>query len=330
MDENTKEKGGMMGSRVKRYGGGVWIMFLAAAVAWDPLCANDVNGLNHPLPGDIIITELMVNPSMVSDANGEYVEIYNRTSGAIDMSGWLMRDGGSDSHLIDNGGPLMIESGGYLVLARNANSAENGGFAADYEYSGVLLSNTLDGLILVEPGGTVIDSVVYSEDLGFPLESGASMELRNEFWENSLGVCWADAEDAFGLGDLGSPGTQNSTHEEFTWVAVDAWVEGTPVAPGDSVVIGVRLFNPSWLDWNVEAASYLLLADGSPAPWNPLEGPYHLRMKAGRVLEGRTAYYVPQGAPAGTYAIIYGVREEEGNVLDWERVEFVVVDLFRQ
>lgn len=319
-----------MGKRLRECAGRAGLLLLGIAVAWDPLYSNETSDRFHPIPGDIVITELMVNPSMVSDANGEYIELYNRTAGTIDLAGWIMRDGGSDHHVIDNGGPLQIGSGEFLVLARNADSAENGGFVADYEYSGILLANTTDGITLVAPAGTVIDSVTYSEDLGFPLEAGASIELRNQFWDNSMGVTWKTAASSFGLGDMGTPGEENSVHEQFAWVAVDASLESSSVPPGDSVIVSVCLFNASWLDWNVEVASFLSLADGSPFPGNPLEGPYRLTMHAGRLLQARRAYRVPEGAPFGTYRMIYGVRETDGDILDYERLEFEVTGLLKQ
>ena len=52
--------------------------------------------------GDIIITEVMQNPSAVSDANGEYFELHNTTGSSIDLLNWVVRDDAtaSETHTI--------------------------------------------------------------------------------------------------------------------------------------------------------------------------------------------------------------------------------------
>ena len=47
--------------------------------------------------GPIVINEVMVNPSAVSDANGEFVELYNAGATAVDLQGWTLRDDGTVS-----------------------------------------------------------------------------------------------------------------------------------------------------------------------------------------------------------------------------------------
>ena len=77
----------------------------------------------------LVITEVMQNPTAVSDGNGEWFELYNPGTVSVDINGWVISDNGSDSHTIDNGGPLIIEAGGYLVLGNNADMTTNGGRA---------------------------------------------------------------------------------------------------------------------------------------------------------------------------------------------------------
>ena len=44
----------------------------------------------------IVITEIMANPSAVSDSYGEWFEIKNTTDMTINLDGWSLTDGGSD------------------------------------------------------------------------------------------------------------------------------------------------------------------------------------------------------------------------------------------
>jgi len=101
--------------------------------------------VNSAAAADVVINEIIQNPSAVTDANGEWFEVHNPTASAVDINGWTIRDDGSDSHLINNGGPLEVPAGGFLVLAANADSGSNGGVAVDYEYGGgFFLSNSGD------------------------------------------------------------------------------------------------------------------------------------------------------------------------------------------
>ena len=87
---------------------------------------------------ELVINEIMQNPSAVGDDAGEWFEIHNPTGAAVDIDGWTIRDDGSDTHLINNGGPLLVPAGGYVVLGNNADSGTNGGVTVDYSYNGGL------------------------------------------------------------------------------------------------------------------------------------------------------------------------------------------------
>ena len=87
---------------------------------------------------ELVINEIIQNPAAVSDTNGEWLELFNPTADAIDIDGFTLRDDGTDSHVIDNGGPLVIAAGGYLVLGRDDDFATNGGVIVDYQYSRLL------------------------------------------------------------------------------------------------------------------------------------------------------------------------------------------------
>ncbi|NIP52260.1 MAG: lamin tail domain-containing protein, partial [Phycisphaerae bacterium] len=67
-------------------------------------------------PGDVVINEIMQNPNAVFDSAGEWFELYNATGADIDIEGWTISDNDIDSHTINNGAPLIIPAGGYLVL----------------------------------------------------------------------------------------------------------------------------------------------------------------------------------------------------------------------
>ena len=112
------------------------------AIAFQNLVINA--GTTPPPFADILINEIMQNPSAVSDSDGEWFEVRNSTSSGIDIDGWTILDNDFDLHVINNGGPLPVPAGGYLVLGNNADFATNGGVNVDYQYSGVTLANSSD------------------------------------------------------------------------------------------------------------------------------------------------------------------------------------------
>jgi hypothetical protein len=163
-------------------------------------------------PGDVIINEIMKNPAAVTDALGEWLELFNTTSHPIDIDGWTIRDNESDFHVIDNGGPLVLPANGYLVLGANGDSSINGGVHVDYDYLGFFLGNAGDEVILIDngvPNGLEIDRVVYDDGITFPDPVGASMALSAPDLDNDLGGNWCVSSVPYGDGDLGTPGAPN-------------------------------------------------------------------------------------------------------------------------
>ena len=150
----------------------------------------------------LIITEIMPNPAAVSDSRGEWFEILNTDSIVIDLNGWTIMDQGNDTHVITTS--IEIAPGQYMVLGRNGNEAENGGYIADYIYSSFQLGNTEDEIIIIDGDDNIVDNVSY--DNTFPYTSGVSMYLKNITYNSSLDTSWAASYSTYGDGDMGTPG----------------------------------------------------------------------------------------------------------------------------
>lgn len=162
------------------------------------------------MPDSIIVNEIMQNPSAVSDSNGEWMELFNSTDTAIDIDGWKLKDNGSNSHTINNGGPLLIAAGGFLVVGNNADSASNGGMQVDYEYSSSFaLSNGDDEIILLDASDVEVDRVEWDGGPQYPDPTGASMALIDPLLDNNIGSNWCESASPYGDGDSGTPGQSN-------------------------------------------------------------------------------------------------------------------------
>lgn len=154
--------------------------------------------------GDIVITEIMQNPSAVADSSGEWFEVFNQGTQTLNLNGWTIRDAGSDSHTISQ--DVFVASGAYAVLGRNSNSSTNGGVTVAYQYSGITLANGADEVILDDATGTLVDQIFYDGGPNWPDPAGASMELSTVTVDNNVASNWATAVDPMSGGDLGTPG----------------------------------------------------------------------------------------------------------------------------
>uniref|UniRef100_UPI00404B85CE lamin tail domain-containing protein n=1 Tax=Flavobacterium sp. TaxID=239 RepID=UPI00404B85CE len=194
-------------------------------------------------PGDIVITEIMQNPGLVSDDFGEWFEVYNTTGSAIDLDGWIIRDEeGANQNLVTIMGSVIVPAGGYITLGRGgitdpADAEYNGGVTHAYVYDATfLMANGADEIILEAPGAIIIDQVYYDGGTEFPDPTGASMQLDPASISatgNDTGANWCEATTEYGGGDLGTPAAANTS-----CVPTCQTFLGTSEAICDSVTVG--------------------------------------------------------------------------------------------
>jgi len=171
--------------------------------------------------GQIVINEVMYDPSISGDVNGEWFELYNAGATAVDINGWIIKDdtSTSETHTISNTGGLSIAAGGYLVLGRNSNTSLNGNVTVDYVYSSVSLSNSTDGLILTNAADVEQDKVIWGTANSFPDPSNsASIALKfkrgTSPLDNLQGANWCISTMPIPGGvDAGTPGAANTDCE---------------------------------------------------------------------------------------------------------------------
>ncbi len=204
------------------------------------VCNGDEWCQSGPMVGRVVINEIMQNPSSVPDSQGEWFELFNGTDQPVDIDGWTIRDDDTDLHVIDNGGPLVIPPGGYIVLGNNGDANTNGGILVDYVYDHFVLANGADEVVLVDTAGNIVDYVAYDGGPAFPDPNGASMELIHPGLDNALGSSWAVSTNFVAGHDGGTPGFENS---QDTPVAV--CMPGTPLDCDDGVACTVDACDPA-------------------------------------------------------------------------------------
>ncbi len=132
-----------------------------------PVC--DTSGI-----ATVKVNELLYNPDS-TDTDNEWVEIVNAGSAAVRLDAWTIETATSE-WAADFSFPSGVElaPGAFLVVG-GPNVSE-----ADYESDDLSLGNgtRADGVRIVACDGTVVDSVLYGEDLDDPITGdGGSTEV---------------------------------------------------------------------------------------------------------------------------------------------------------
>jgi beta-lactamase superfamily II metal-dependent hydrolase len=224
---------------------------LAAACAEHaPLTAPPVGPRStvSPSAGTVLVNEVMADPSAVTDANGEWIEVYNRGATSINLQGWKIASNNDVTHTIASS--VNVPAGGYVVLGRVATG--NGGVTLAYVYgTAITLANTADWVALRDGNGATVDSVSWSA----APPAGASRGVKDASADNTAmgGTNWATQTSTFGSGDGGTPGAANDG-------AVAAAVATVTVSPASAslTVGGAQQFAATAKDagGNVVATSF--------------------------------------------------------------------------
>jgi len=159
-----------------------------------------VDGVGNP---GVVISEYMKNPELLPDAEGEWFELYNAGSVAVDLGGCsVSRD---DQALTLEGG-FPIAPGGFLTFA----NGQTPGFTPDIMYSGLTLPNSGAFRLRLACGEQLIDEVTF-DATKMTNRAGRSLSLSALALDdraNDLATNWCEGVSAYN-GDLGTPGTAN-------------------------------------------------------------------------------------------------------------------------
>lgn len=162
--------------------------------------------------GDLIITEIMYNPSALSDTEGEWFELYNHSDQPVNLKNLILGRDDLNRHTIADS--IVLPPGEYLVVQRSATATDADG---SYVYgSDISLTNTGAVLAVYNEGtesepGALIFSVNYGGEF-FPDGSGASICLNPSMLnatDAATGTSWCVSTTIYSTGDLGTPGTVN-------------------------------------------------------------------------------------------------------------------------
>jgi hypothetical protein len=149
--------------------------------------------------GDLVITELMINPAEVADPVGEWIEVFNASARTVFLDGIVLSAG--TAHTLAPAQPLALSPGAYAVLVSDAAGPVPG----EAIYADISLSNE-GGSLSLSADGVRLDTVTWEAQEGGASWSLEPMQLSAE--DNDELGSWCVAID--GEGDRGTPGMINS------------------------------------------------------------------------------------------------------------------------
>jgi len=184
------------------------------------------------LPGDIVVTEIMIDPGGIAerppDADGEWLELFNPTDATISLAGWELEDeGGFPAFIFGEG--VEIEPSARLVVGTNNDGQANGGVTVDVVAPDIRLNNQ-EGFVELRAGAAVIDRVAWSRP-DWPVLAGGAISLdptKHSAAANDLPGNWCTSSRAFRpRGDRGTPGGRNPPCPERAPVSCEAAIDAS-------------------------------------------------------------------------------------------------------
>lgn len=163
------------------------LSLLGAIITSSLLVLGVMGGSVFATGNQIEITEFMANPKVVTDANGEWVEIINNSPDSVTLENWDI-----DGSTINPS--LIIEPGQSKVICRNLDETQNGGVICDAK-SSYSLGNTSDSILLRNENNQVVSRMEYFD--GQVIEGSSSEKHGEDLLSNS--------SHQYGNGDFGTP-----------------------------------------------------------------------------------------------------------------------------
>lgn len=190
-----------------------------------------------PTLGDLIISELMPDPSAVPDADGEWFELY--ASASFDLNGLQIGKAGAFQIAVKDEQCIEVEADSWLLLARKG--AGNGGLPQPtYVYDSGFSLNNSNGSLQIG-----YDDVVFDETTWASSQAGVALSLDMQ------DMSWCPAVDPYGDGDLGTPAAAN------------------PACDGGGGMEGMCFDGADWREINLPVAGDLVIAEIMANPSGP-------------------------------------------------------------
>jgi len=162
-----------------------------------------------PLPGDLIITEIMADPTpAVGLPEGEYFELFNNSDKTLELQGTEISE-------VEIEESIIMQPGEYLAFASNSVAELFDGLDGlrFLDMSTSFLTNGGKELVMINAEGEELDFVEYSDEWYNDPDKddgGYSLELINPDADCSGAFNWSASDSPLG----GTPAAQNSIFDD--------------------------------------------------------------------------------------------------------------------
>ncbi len=195
-------------------------------------------------PQSIVVNEIMYTPA---GGEPEWIELFNNTNETIFLEGWSISDILTTPAQIFFDAGIVIPPESYIILTKDFSILDFHRFIPSFvfEINLPVLNNDVDGIILRDDRGAVIDSVKYRSDWGGT--NGYSLERKDVKVNSNQPLNWGTSLDI----EQSTPGRINSvTPKQFDLsVAALNFNPRFPVS-GDDVFVSAVIRNNGSSDAN--------------------------------------------------------------------------------
>lgn len=177
--------------------------FPDGARRFSPAAEPTPNAPNHVVVADVVINELHYHP-IDDDSQKEFIEIYNRGDGEVNLTDWEFTDGVQFSFPT-----TVLPAHGYLVITPNPellgqryglpSAVVVGPTTADARAAFGRLANEGERVTLRDERGNIIDTVRYFDGGSWPHwpdGGGSTLELVDARQSNDFGGAWDASDDS--------------------------------------------------------------------------------------------------------------------------------------
>lgn len=172
---------------------------------------NPKLGVEDLVAGDLVVTEVMYNPTCAND-NCEWIEIFNNTAQQVDLNGLVIQDSLQQANQQGKVNvSVLVDPGAYAVLGKTTmvNWPYPNPPAAFYGANPALNNSGGDQVFLKNSTITIDKSAAYTTVMG---DQGLSWKLdptKVNAADNDVAANWCYSADVFYMAEKGSPGVAN-------------------------------------------------------------------------------------------------------------------------
>ena len=217
-------------------GDSLWLLSPVHTPLYSTVC-TDITELTISYPR-IVINEINYHPHEDLDA-GDWVELFNPTDSAVDLTGWSVRDE-DDDHRWFFPEHALLPARDFLVVYSDSAAfhARHPDVPHAYGEMPFGFSAAGDAVRLHASDGSVIDSLQYDDDAPWPVRAdghGATLALRDPGADNSDPRSWFASQPG------GTPGRANTYSAPAVVISEINYHSSEEHDAGD----WIELYNPS-------------------------------------------------------------------------------------